>query len=313
MARPTAESLLAEGFGSWAFCRHAQKADPSVIRALMAVPLDVGSPQSVFVHALVDVELDDDGLVERWRSALQGLLDLQVTYAWGSAKRRAKLVGIATDPAKLGAVQAACARCELVPIDFLAVLALDASEPSEDAFLPHLERARVRNDGLLDTLERLRKHVKPGSGIARLLDRVDEALDRREAASPALVYAEHFGVRNATTFWFRLGFGSVELTGGGVPRIQAHLVVDSSSSEWFALHVTGIEEGLRFATTSVTADGIKRDALGLGPCDPDRVPDYLKAAAETLGIEWNAAHPHLSASVRGRKRDRIATWAFQRL
>ncbi|MCB9678950.1 MAG: hypothetical protein H6737_27865 [Alphaproteobacteria bacterium] len=303
-----AEGSRSSDFGSWMFLRKAHRLGPDAIRALLATGVERENPRSVFAHALVSPDLDDDALVEAWRVAVQALRDLGTTYNWGSKQRKAKLRGVAEAPVLLAATQAACAACEHVPHDMLAVLAIDGSEASEDAFLPHLERARQRGDELLDWLARLRTHATPGTGITRLLDQVDARLEAREAASPALDFAARIGFEGLSSFWVGVTFGSRELS-GGVPRFQGHIRVDSRNADWFAVHLSEVPDDRLLRRSSFSATKVFADEHGLGVCTPDELPAWLARAAEALGVEWSDG-VHIASSLRGKARDRIRVWLF---
>lgn len=46
----------------------------------------------------------------------------------------------------------------------------------------------------------------------------------------------------------------------------------------------------------------------LGVCTAEELPAFLHRAAEALEIAWNFEQMHISSSVRGKKRQRIADW-----
>jgi len=169
---------------TWLFARRCRKLPPPVIRALLA-KLPSVTPRrwwAVFLQEAVRDEGDDAQLSAHFLSALDALLDLQTTYAWGSKQRRAKLKALAVSPRFLAAVQAAVVGDEAAPLDLLAVLAADGSEPSIDALMPALSRAHAEQSELLDRLEHLETHAARTPAMETLLASDELGLGRCEAA-----------------------------------------------------------------------------------------------------------------------------------
>ncbi len=305
--RARIDALLELGIGSWAFHRRAKREPAPVVRGLLAASSHDDHAAAVFLKALVDPQLDDAALEARWTRAVRALADLDTSYGWGSKKRAAKLTGVAEDPDVLAAVQAACARASAASIDFLGVLAIDASEASVDALLPHVDRARVQGDALLDRLARLGKVVRRGSPVSALLDRVNAQLDARQAASPALAFAERIGFGTCKTFWFQIAFGSVQLR-GTVPRFQGHVHVDSRKALWLSVWLTRLGDGVEpMVHARFDSDGALQDPFGLGRCAVDALPRWVSDASRVLGVEWRR-EVSIRSSLRGRKREQLRVW-----
>jgi hypothetical protein len=294
---------------SWRFARACGRLPPPAIRAVLRRLPAAPGPHAVVLRDLVPLELDDAALEAAWGGALQALLDLQTSYGWGSKQKRAKLQALAAEPRLLGAVQAAAGACEEAPVDLLAVLAIDASEASVDALLPHVERAAREKDRGLDLLQRLRTHARSTPTLDALLARVEGLLEAREAASPALLLARELGFGEVETFWFFTLFGSTGLDRSNVPVYQVSLRVDSREADWLSVHVSGpVGMELRIPGTSFGADAVHRDELGLGRCAASELPQWLARSARKLGVTWSLSQVDPSTSVRGKKRERLARW-----
>ncbi len=303
LAADAAVSLV-RGESSWLFARKAQVLPLAVIEAVLA-QLEATHPRvawSVFLREVVPPVS-----VPSWRAALVALLDLQTTYAWGAKQRRAKLQGLATQPALLAGIQAAVVGCDAPPLDMLAVLALDGSDTSIDALLPHFSRAEKDQSAMLDRLERLSKYAAPTPGMQAMLATVRARLDARNDASPVLDWVRGLGFE-VDTFSLRVSFGSEEAT-SRVPRIQASVNIDSTRATWLGVYVTESSLQPPYPGTSFRNDGVARDDLGLGTCTLAELPQWLARAQRTLGVTWSP-RVTASASVRGNKRAQLIDWMF---
>lgn len=293
-------------YDPWALARYEKKLRPALVREALDAPGCAQHLAWVFLHEYIRPlrPLDDAALSDVWGAALKKLGDLHTSYGWGSKQHRAKMDGVAADPRGLAAVQAAVASYPEAPLDFLAVLVVDSSEASFDAFLPHFERATRERGKSLEILQWLRKYARPDTSMETLLDRVDDAADEREAASPALRLAAAIGLGKRDRFWFQLYTGSAEGGDHGVPAYQLHVNIDSRRAEWFSIQLarSGAQD-----STVFNSQRVWRDDLELGSCQGEDIPDYLARAAVELGITWHPAGA-LSSNVRGRKRDLILAW-----
>lgn len=192
-------------------------------------------------------------------------------------------------------------------IDFLAVLAIDASDASVDALLPHFERAAKEQDRGLDRLKMLKKYASPTPAMTAMLARVDAMLGAREAASPALAVAERIGLGAQTTFWFHTRFGSEQPNRQGVPLFQCNVRIDSRKADWMECRLSEVQDGDRVRHTSFTATKLEEDTFGLGRCDAEDLPRWLAAAATKLGFTWGPPSDPWT-SLRGKKRDHLVAW-----
>ncbi|GEN10365.1 hypothetical protein SAMN05443572_11034 [Myxococcus fulvus] len=201
LAAGAALRLLSEdGSSFWSFGRHCQQLPAPVIRAVLERLAGDVRPGVFFLRESVDLEGSDEALRASWRMALQGLLDLDVTYGWGSKQRKAKLRGLAENPVLLQSLQTVVVASEEVSRDMLAVLTIDASEASLDALIPHVERAVLSQGWELDRLEDLRTHARSTPALDALFERMEALLQARRARSPALELARALGFGEPAVF-----------------------------------------------------------------------------------------------------------------
>lgn len=299
-------SGLGDGKGVWGFARHFKKLPEPVIRALLQRLAERPDPASVFLRVYL---ADAPDLPAAWQRALYRLLSLDTTYAWGSKERRAKLTALAQEPRVVEALQAAVVANDVVRLDALAVLALDASEASVDALMPHFERAARAQDRGLDRLQALKKYASPTPAMTAMLKRVDALLAARNDASPALDLARRLGLGDLKAFWYRKYLGSTALNPFNVPVFQGSVGFDSREADWMHCSVSQMHPGgLRSGSTHFTATKVYADTLKLGRCAAEEVPAWLAAAAKTHAFTWNFDGSTPSSNLRGKKRDRVVEW-----
>jgi len=306
--------LPADRSSFWAFGRHCQWLPAPVIRAVLERLAGDVRPAVFFLRESVDREASDEALCASWRTALQGMLDLDLTYGWGSKQRKAKLQGLAENPALLQAIQTVVVASEEVSRDLLAVLTIDASEASLDALIPHVERAVQSQGWELDRLEDLRTHARSTPALDALFERMEALLQARRARSPALELARALGFGELDVFWFKL-----YATGGEEGDEQAmtyrdhcHLTVDSRAPVWFSFSMSTRgpdgELGRIVPVFTFDSEGLRNDTLGLGACEPMRFPEWMTLAAKRLRSDWNIEQASVMSSLRGRQRTRLVNW-----
>ncbi|MCP3061197.1 hypothetical protein LXT21_20660 [Myxococcus sp. K38C18041901] len=307
--------LLPEDRSSfWTFGRHCQQLPAPVIRAVLERLAGDMRPAVFFLRECVDREGSDEALCESWRAALQGMLDLDVTYAWGSKQRKAKLRGLAANPVLLQALQTVVVASEKVSLDMLAVLTIDASEASLDALIPHVERAVQSQGWELDRLEDLRTHASSTPALEALFERMEGLLQARRARSPALELARALGFGEPDVFWFRFyATGGEEGDARSMTyRDHCHLNVDSRKPVWFdfSMATRGEQDALGMSETvfRVTSEGLRKDTLGLGDCEPTRFPEWMARGAERLRTRWSLEQMSVMTSLRGKQRTRLEAW-----
>jgi hypothetical protein len=311
LAARAAVSLIGDGYHpAWLFAKTCRRLPVPVIRAVLAELAADRKPLLFFLREYVRTELDGDALSAEWDAAMQVLLDLQTTYAWGSKQKRAKFKALAEDARVLQSLQTAAVACESVSLDVLAVLAADASDASVDALIPHVERAVSQKDWKLDQLQSLRTHARATPVMDDLFTRMETLLSERKATSPALDVARALGFGEPETFWFQIHLSSLEHDGMPAYRYQAHVSVDSRAARWFSVHLsdTGPLNVLQSLGTSFNSEGTQRDELELGTCGPTEVPAWLAAAARRFGLRWNFDGMSVSTSLRGKKRTQLEQW-----
>lgn len=296
-------------YSTWLFARTCRRLPVPVIRVILAQLEADRRPHAFILREYVRSNEDADTLCSDWDEAMQVLLDLETTYAWGSKQKRAKFQALAARQRVLQALQTAAVACEKVSLDLLAVLAADASEASLDALIPHIERAVRQQDWELDRLQDLHTHARSTPVMDDLFSRMKALYEARQARSPALGLARELGFGEPDVFWFQVQLYSPELAGSR-DRQQVHLSVDSRSATWFRISVSESNPAdiLRPRSTAFTSDKVFCDDLGLGTCEPAAFPSWLAAVAQRLRTQWNFDGMHLRASVRGKKRVPLERW-----
>jgi hypothetical protein len=305
-AKRELDELLASIDSAYLLGKRHRKRSPAAIRGALAARH--AHANHLFLRLAVDPDeaTDDAALAAAWGRAVQALVDTDLTYAWGSRPRRERLRALARDPRMLAAIQGTVANSPEVRLDLLAVLVADGSEASLDALVPHLDPALVAQDIRLDRLQRLRGYAARTPHLDALFAALDAAFAARNAASPALALGPLIGVGEVALLWFRVAFGSRELTVSNVPRIQGSVEVDSRRARWLSVDVTRLTRQLEFETTWFGPAELD-DALGLGRCEPAELPAWIARAARKLRVTWDD-EPHVSSNLRGARRDAIVRW-----
>ncbi len=311
LAARAAVSLIGDSYHpAWLFARTCRRLPVPVIRAVLEELAADKRPLVFFLREYLRTDVPEATLAADWDAAMQVLLDLQTTYAWGSKQKRAKFQALADDPRVLQALQTAAVACESVSLDVLAVLAADASDASIDALIPHVERAVTQKDWELDRLQSLRTHARSTPVMDDLFTRMEALLSARKAMSPALGVARALGFGEPETFWFRVHLSSLAHNGMAAYRYQAHVSINSRSATWFSVNLSDSNplDILHSRDTSFSNEEVHRDELELGTCEPTGVPAWLAAAAERFGLRWNFDGMAVSTSLRGRKRTQLERW-----
>ncbi|WP_141588791.1 hypothetical protein [Myxococcus sp. AB056] len=295
----------------WSFGRNCQQLPAPVIRALLGRLEADSRPYAYFLREAVPQEASDEELRATWKAALQGLLDLETTYAWGSKQRKAKFQALANTPSLLQAIQTAVVACEQVSLDMLAVLTVDASDASVDALIPHVERAVQSQGWELDRLEDLRKHARSTPVMDDLFARMEALLQGRRARSPALDLARHLGFGELDAIWFRTYFLAGDTHAANSLVHHCNINVDSRSPRWFSVWQTSRMDGLdrnAWSDTHFDNEKLHKDIQGLGACELMQLPDWVARTARRLGAAWNISDSALMTNLRGKKRARLAEW-----
>ncbi|MGZ3422978.1 MAG: hypothetical protein ACXVEF_00510 [Polyangiales bacterium] len=284
------------GANVWSFGRSCRALPLPVIRVVVERMQSVSTPTSVFVR---EVARTGDDLQESWSLALETLLDFDSTYAWGSKQRKEKYARIAADSRLLAATQAVAVGCPEASTSMLAVLAVDGSDTSVDALMPHFVRAAETRDAGLDMLERLRTHAKDTPAVKAMLAQVQAMLGERKASSPALGVAR-VAVGEVDELWFSAYLRSSE---DRLPIYQSNLEIDSRSNDWFHASVSGDERRVSFS-----AEKVHVDTLGVGACSAGDLPTWLARVAHQLQFTWDFQGMSVRTGLRGKKRERLLVW-----
>ncbi len=292
---------------AWSFARSYKKLPVAVIRGLLSRLEEVTNPVSIFIRVYVAGEAD---VADAWERAMFRLLSLDTTYAWGSKQKRSKLEGLAAERRVVEAVQASVVNSELARMDALAVLAIEASEASVDALMPHYERAAREKDFALDRLQNLKKYASKTPAMVQMTARVDAMVGERNAASPALDFAAAIGLGTMTKFWFDQFLASDLLGRNGVPMYQGALHLDSGQLHWFSVNLSKPNPGQpdQIIQTRFGTKGNASDGLGIGLCTSEELPTWLAAAGKKLKCGWDFAYGAPRTNLRGAKRERMTQW-----
>lgn len=291
------------------FCQFSRKLPAKEIRDLLQRLADNTGFTSVFLRACMDPEESDGALREHWKAALDAVQRLNTAYAWTSAKKRARLEPLARDPRHLEAIRAIAVGCKAVPLDALAVLALDGSEASVDALLPHFVHATGVKDRTLDLLAKVKAFASPTPAVQKMLESVSATLTERRAASPALEWAKRIGLGALGEVWFQASFESRnrdDLT--DLPCRECRIVLDSREPCWFTTTVQSNDAGSPMPTTVLEAGMLLQDELGLGSCEPAELPVWLGRSIARSGDSWDFARLWLKTNLRGQGRKRLVRW-----
>ncbi|MFT3709907.1 MAG: hypothetical protein QM817_19935 [Archangium sp.] len=309
LAARVALSQIGDGYNAgWGFGRACQRLPPHVIRRVVELlPAESQSAQRIFLReAMRGDQKNDAALVNAWVLALQSLLDLSLTYAWGSKQRKAKLKALAGHPQIVSAIQAAVVGSDGGTIDMLAVLAIDASDASIDALLPVFSKGDPYS-----RLEMLKVHATMNAAMTAMLEMVTKRRTSKEEASGAAAFVSKVLALDEPlkTVKCTVWLSSEQLNRSGVPLYQGTLVIDSKWDSWWSVAITQVTGAFEMKRTGFGASEDVDDELGLGHCTIHDLPKWLAAAAKKLKVKWNT-DAVARGSLRGKKRDELTAWVF---
>lgn len=248
---------------------------------------------AIFLHAAVD-PTDDARLSTTWRDGVNALKVFESQYAWGSKEKAARLKEVRQKPRLVEACRAASVGAHRVPLELLAVLAMEGSEAAVDALMPQVERA-LREQEPLDGLSHLARYAAPTKEMKALVALLTAAQASTHRDSPALALARRLGIDGGERF-------RVEVNMSATPRGRLTLTVDSKGpgagfSGWVSKDVTR-------PTSFVTGPGECVCAL-------EELPTWLADWARANGVTWDfdgASTRHL----RGARLVVFLGWLFRR-
>lgn len=284
---------------SWyRFARSTEALEANVIRAVIA-DLEPWShtvtksardgerrkAASVFLRVAVD-DTNDQTLLATWRTAVNALKVFESQYAWGSKEKAARLTELSKNERLVEASRAAAVASTVVPLELLAVLALDGSETSADALLPHVERA-LKDEAQLEPLSRLHRYAAKTKPMTALMALIDGRLNAARTSAPANDLAKVLGIASGNRF-------RVEVRVAGTDNRFFWISIDSDRPG-AAFH--GGVGGERISTDLHRPDGTT-------VCSLLELPGHLRAAAKKLGTTWEFRH----ASTRHLRGKRLATF-----
>jgi hypothetical protein len=288
---------------------------PELVRRVLAEPLPARVPPKtrpmdavaatralIFLKEAVDSRLDDETLVARWSEANQVLRDVNA-YEWGSKERHAKLRAICDTAWQLQAIQAAVVGIrppDDAGLDFMAVLALDGSEASADALMPHIHHAMTTGDGLT-AFKRLEKYAADTPPMRAMFEKTKSLLGERSKQCPIHAVLRTLGI-DVSTCDYSLWMGSREAR-SHVPIAQVNFSFDSQARPYIHLSIDA-----PMGETSWNDLNIRPDALGLGRPELADLPAYFASAAKKLFVNWSWDEASISSSLRGKKREAVLQW-----
>lgn len=287
---------------SWyRFARSTEALEATIIRAVL-VDLEPWSRSvtksardgerrkaaSVFLRVAVD-ETNDETLLATWRRAVNALKVFESQYAWGSKEKAARLTELRKNDRIVEAARAAAVGSTNVPLELLAVLALEGSESSADALLPHVERA-LKDEAQLEPLARLGRYAAKTKAMASLMSLIEGRLDAARTSAPANDLAKALGIASGNRF-------RVDVRVAGTGNRFFWISIDSDRPG-AAFH--GGVGGERTSTPLHHDDGTTE-------CSLLELPAYLRRAATKLDTTWefrNASTRHL----RGKRLATFLAW-----
>ena len=243
----------------------------------------VEAPATTASHLFLKLAVPEG---KRWVEAVRALRDLaDARHALDTEERRAQLAAIAGKPHLLQAIQGVAANTPNVPVEMLVVLALDGSDASIDALVPHLDGALGSQDARLERLAMVRPFVKSTPALAAVFAELDGAVDARRSTSPALAFARSIGVPASDVFWCSF---LVRSAAGGVPEFQGSVRFDSREERWFAVELTHLHAHDRARDRTTKFDTLEVvDELAIGRCEPSELPGWLRATAAAINVSWD--------------------------
>ena len=246
------------------------------------------------------------GKLETWPQMLKAITIFSNPYKLWYKKKA--LTQIAQDAQLVEAVRIAAVGGEDVPVEMIAVLALEGSDASIDALMPYVVAACAAKDKRLDGLNAFKRLGVKAPNVLSILKEANSTRDRRIAESPALAVARAIGLPAEPGFFFTASLGSAHHDGRSLPAIQVSLTVDSRDTRWFSGKVFRLSD---HTSTSFGPSNLHEDRLNVGVKPPHQWPQWLEGAAKMLKVEWDK-DVFISSSVRGAKREQIARWLLSR-
>jgi hypothetical protein len=243
---------------------------------------------SVFLRVAVD-DTTDEALLATWRTAVNALKVFESQYAWGSKEKAAKLMELRKNERLVEAARAAAVGSTVVPLELLAVLALEGSEMSADAMLPHVERA-LKDEAQLEPLSRLSRYAAKTKAMTSLMALIDGRLNAARTSAPANDLAKALGIASGNRF-------RVEVRVAGTGNRFFWISIDSDRP---GPAFCGGVGGERTSTQLHHEDGSTE-------CSLVELPAYLRQAAKKLDTTWefrNASTRHL----RGKRLATFLAW-----
>lgn len=224
---------------------------------------------SIFLRAAVD-DATDETLLTTWRAAVNALKVFESQYAWGSKEKASRLRDVQSDARLLEASRAAAVGSQVVPLELLAVLALDGSEASADALLPHVERA-LTDEAQLEPLSRLGRYAAKTKAMTSLMALITDRLEAARTASPVMELAKSLGLASG-------------------PRFRVDVRVVGEGNTGFTLSLDSARPGPAFRGWVDTGQRTKHRMLNLEDgttvCALPELPTWLRSAAKDLGTSW---------------------------
>jgi len=268
---------------SWyRFARSIEALDAVVVRAVLGElegwaaqgPIDPRDTErrraaSIFLRAAVD-DASDDTLLVTWRQAVNALKVFESQYAWGSKEKASRLRDVQGDARLVEASRAAAVGSQVVPLELLAVLALDGSEASADALLPHVERA-LSDEAQLEPLFRLGRYAAKTKAMTSLMTLITDRLEAARSVSAVMELAKSLGLASG-------------------PRFRVDVRVSGDGNTGFNVSLDSARPGAAFRGWVDTGDRTKHRLLNLEDgttvCSLSELPLWLRNAAKELGTSW---------------------------
>lgn len=295
---------------SWyRFGRSTEKLAPPVIRSLLAAldpttdpPARKGAKPAVtkrdadrrraaaiFLHTAADPS-DDDRLSETWGAAVEALKIFESQYAWGSKQKASRLAHVRADARLVEASRAAAVGARVVPLELLAVLAMDGTEASVDALMPHVERA-LKNTVDLEPLSQLLRFAAKTKPMKALGELIERSLAAARGTSPAMALATSLGIASGKRF-----------------RVDVRVSGNDGASFWVGLDSERPGPGFRGWVHETMHRGVAFVSdEGEAVCSLEALPKWLAAWAAERSVRWNFTDP-ATAHLRGARLETFLAW-----
>jgi len=166
------------------------------------------------------------------------------------------------------------------------MLAIEGSDASVDALMPHVVRAGVDRGQLLDDLRGLTSYAAKTPAMRALMNRIAGLWRERHTA--VLSVARELGFSGLDAFRFSLSVDAPNPARTDAPPLFiADIQVDCGKAHWLTISVDDLrpQRGLMYRQDGDAVAG-SPNQLKLPPCHLRELPEWLALVADRLGGVW---------------------------